>query len=422
MSSRAVLDNPWRMDAEVMSLIGVAHGTSHFFHLLLPPLFPWLIRDFGLSFTRAGFLMTVFFVISGTGQALAGFAVDRFGARPVLFSGMGLLALSGVALGLAGSYPGLLAAAALAGAGNSIFHPADFTLLNRRVSASRLGHAFASHGLAGNLGWAAGATTMGSLAAAVGWHAAGFGAALIATVVLAVLVVRRHALQDDIAARQPPRTPSTEREADPGRPIGPFAFLRSTAVWMCFVFFLLSTGAFGILQNFAPEILRHVYGVGLGLAGAGLTVYLLGSTVGMATGGFIAARARSSDFVIAIALTSAALVALWLASATVPVWALLPMLAVMGFGSGVAGPNRDLLVRQAATARFGVGSFGRVYGFVYSGLDVGLALTPVVFGRLLDAGMFRAALLGIALLQVGALVSALRVGQGARARLRPEPA
>ncbi|HEX7156973.1 MAG TPA: MFS transporter [Burkholderiaceae bacterium] len=422
MSSHAALDNPWRVDAEVIGLIGVAHGTSHFFHLLLPPLFPWLIRDFGLSFTQAGFLMTVFFVISGAGQALAGFAVDRFGARPVLFSGMGLLALSGVALGLASAYQGLLAAVALAGAGNSIFHPADFTLLNRRVSASRLGHAFASHGLAGNLGWAAGATAMGSLAAAAGWHAAGFGAALVAAAVLAALVIRREVLQDDIGAGAAARAESSRRAADQGRPIGPFAFLRSAAVWMCFVFFLLSTGAFGILQNFAPEILRHVYGVGLGMAGAGLTVYLLGSTAGMAAGGFIAARARSSDFVVAIALAFAALVALWLASATVPVWALLPMLAAMGFGSGVAGPNRDLLVRQAATARFGAGSFGRVYGFVYSGLDVGLALTPVAFGRLLDAGMFRAALLGIALLQVGALLSALRVGQGARERLRPEPA
>ena len=78
-----------RHDAEIIGLVGLAHGTSHFFHLMLPPLFPWLMRDFSLSFTEAGLLMTVFFVVSGVGQAVAGFVVDRVGARPVLFFGIG---------------------------------------------------------------------------------------------------------------------------------------------------------------------------------------------------------------------------------------------------------------------------------------------------------------------------------------------
>src|SRR5688500_20265198 len=89
---------PPRRDAEVIALVGLAHGTSHFFHLMLPPLFPWLMRDFALSFTEAGLLMTVFFVISGVGQALAGFVVDRFGARPVLFFGVATLGVSGLVL------------------------------------------------------------------------------------------------------------------------------------------------------------------------------------------------------------------------------------------------------------------------------------------------------------------------------------
>lgn len=139
---------------EVIALVGLAHGTSHFFHMLLPPLYPWLMRDFSLSFTQAGALMAVFFVVSGIGQALAGFVVDRHGARPVLFFGIATLAASGLVLALANDYPMLVLAAAVAGLGNSIFHPADFTLLNRRVRVTRLGHAFSVHGLAGNLGWA----------------------------------------------------------------------------------------------------------------------------------------------------------------------------------------------------------------------------------------------------------------------------
>src|SRR5258706_10128688 len=99
--------------------------------------------------------MSIFFLVSGIGQALAGFVVDRHGALPVLFFGVATLSLSAVVLSLAGSYDVLIASAALAGLGNSIFHPADFTLLNRRVSTKRLGHAFSTHGLSGNLGWAA---------------------------------------------------------------------------------------------------------------------------------------------------------------------------------------------------------------------------------------------------------------------------
>ena len=102
---------------------------------------------------RGGSVATTFFVISGIGQALAGFVVDKTGSRPVLFFGIGLLALSGVILGLSNSYAMLMLTAAVAGLGNSIFHPADFTLLNHRVAQPRLGHAFSMHGLSGNLGW-----------------------------------------------------------------------------------------------------------------------------------------------------------------------------------------------------------------------------------------------------------------------------
>jgi MFS family permease len=114
----------------------------------------------------------------------------------------------------------------------------------------------------------------------------------------------------------------------------------------------------------------------------------------------------------------AAVMAIALASGSLPAWLVLPVMALMGFGVGAAGPNRDLLVRKAATAQFGKSSYGRVYGFVYSGLDLGLALSPIAFGPLLDRGQFAAAMVGVAVLQVLALLSALRVGRSARAVAR----
>jgi MFS family permease len=408
----ATLERPWQHDAEVIGLISLAHGTSHFFHLLLPPLFPWLMSEFGLNYTQSGLLMTVFFLVSGVGQALAGFVVDRVGPGPVLLFGVGALSLSGVLLGSASGYGMLLVVAAVAGAGNSIFHPADFTLLNQQVSVARLGHAFSSHGLVGNLGWAGGAAFMGAVAATAGWHVAGYGAGGLALAVLLVLVLRREALFAAVSSGTPRPGRADRRDST-------FGFLGSSAIWMCFVFFFLATGAFAVLQNFAPALLGHVYRVSAALATAALTAYLLGSAAGTVLGGFIAVRFERTDATIGIALGASALLSVWLALGTVPGWGLLGLLALMGFGVGVAGPNRDLLVRRAAKARFGASSYGRVYGFVYSGLDVGMALTPLLFGSLLDAGLFRSALVGVAALQIGALLSALAVTHGATALRHP---
>jgi len=399
-----------RQDAEVIGLVGVAHACSHFSQLVMPPLFPWLMKDFGLSFTQAGFLVTVFFVVSGIGQAAAGFVVDRVGARPVLLFGVGTVAVSAIVLGLASGYAGLVAAAAVAGAGNSIFHPADFTLLNRRVSPSRLGHAFSVHGLAGNLGWALAPVSMAGIASIADWHVAALCAAAVGLVVFLVLLARRDVL-DDSAVESVVAARLATSEPVAGSQLG---FLRSGAVWMCFVFFFCITAAFGVLQSYAPAILGDVYGLQLALATAALTAYLLGSAAGTLLGGFVAARTEENDRVIGLALGVSAVIALILAWGVLPGWSVIALMTCMGFGAGVAGPSRDLLVRRAATARFGKSSYGRIYGFVYSGLDVGLAATPLVFGPLLDHGRFSAALVGVAVLQCAALASAARVGRRVR--------
>jgi MFS transporter, FSR family, fosmidomycin resistance protein len=395
-------------DAAVIGLIGVAHGTSHFFQLLLPPLFPWLMADFSLSYTQVGLLMTTFFVISGIGQALAGFVVDRVGAFRVLLFGVAALALAALMLSIADSYPVLLLTAALAGSGNSIFHPADFTILNHRVSQPRLGHAFSMHGLGGNLGWAAAPVFMAGLTSVAGWHVAGLGAAVLAATVFTILWLRRRVLMDPHDETAAAHVTQAQSPA----PARHFAFLSSSAVWLSFAFFLVTTMAFGILQNYAPAILSHVYGVSLVLANGGLTAYLLGSGGGMIVGGFLAER---GDRVVAAALAFAALMSAVLASGAMPQLALWPLMTAMGFGVGMAGPGRDLLVRRAATSRFGRSSFGRVYGFVYSGLDTGQALSPVLFGPLLDAGHFRPALFAVAVLQASGLFFALHVGSRVRA-------
>ena len=138
---------PWSDDARIVGLVGLAHGVSHFFHLILAPLYPWLRDAYGYSYAELGFIMTVFFVVSGGFQAVAGFIVDRYGALPTLMGGLFCLTSSAVVLGTSDSYAMLLVGAMLAGLGNSVFHPVDFWFINHRISVPRLGPAYSAHGL-----------------------------------------------------------------------------------------------------------------------------------------------------------------------------------------------------------------------------------------------------------------------------------
>jgi MFS family permease len=402
-----------RGDVRVIGLIGFAHATSHFFHLLLPPLFPWLMPEFGLSFTQAGAMMTVFFVVSAAGQALSGFVVDRIGPRRVLLAGIACFVLAALLLGAANGYAMLLAVGALAGLGNSVFHPADFTLLNRKVSTARLGHAFSVHGLSGNLGWAVAPVFLTGIAAAANWRTAALGAAGLGAAAWLVIWLQREATDlSEVAANA--------LNAEAGTKVShrstatTFGFLGVGAVWMCFCFFLVVTTAFGALQNYATPVMHEMYGLPLASAAATLTAFLLGGAAGIAAGGVLASRSGAHDRLIAAALAAAAALAVTIASGVLPAWSVLPAMGAMGFCGGIAGPSRDLLVRRAATARFGQQAFGRVYGFVYSGLDVGLAISPLLFGPLMDGGRFGAVLAGVALLQGAAILTALGVGRGSR--------
>lgn len=387
-----------RRDYATISLVGLAHGNSHFFHLMLPPLFPWLMPEFSLTFTEAGALMSVFFLISSIGQALSGFLVDRIGPVRVMYAGLALLGLSGFALGLAESYAMLLTAAALAGMGNAVFHPVDFTILNRRVSPARLGHAFSAHGLTGTIGWAAAPLTMAGIAGTAGWHVAGLVAGIWGFVVLLVVYWQR----DLLAVDELPLKVGVVHNAP-----ADLAFLKIRAVWQCFFFFLLTTMSLGVLQNFSPTILSRLYTLSLAAATSGLTVYMIGSACGIILGGFLAGRRESQLGSIAVALTVAALIASLLASAIPPAWSVLALMAGMGFCGGVVAPSRDLMVRTASMTAMGAQGYGRVYGFVYSGGDVGFVLAPLVFGPLMDAGQISSVMVGIALLQTMAIFTAL---------------
>lgn len=404
----------WRQDARVITLVGLAHGTSHFYHVILAALIPWLKPEFGLSYSQLGLLMTVFFVVSGVGQAMAGFVVDRLGARAVLFSGIALLGLSAVMLSSAHSYTQLMLGALLAGCGNSVFHPADYTLLNQRVSKARLAHGFSVHGISGNIGWALSPLFLTFVAARTDWRTALLCAALLPLAVLALLVWNRQALRPEPLAIPVAGAKTSSAPADGSA----FGFLKLKVVWLCFAFFLISAVALAGIQTFAATSLVSLYGMSLGTATSAYTCFMFASAAGMAYGGFLGAGSRNHDRIIMLAFGTAALLSLVLAAAVVPAWMAVVLMGLIGLVTGISGPSRDLMIRAAAPAN----ATGRVFGVVYSGLDSGLALGPLLFGALMDANHPSAVFVFIGIFQALVILTAVGVGSNTRVTVAPKTA
>ena len=359
-----------KSDYVVISLVALAHGTSHFFQLIVAPLFPLIKEELGVSYAALGFGVSLFYALSALLQPVAGFVVDRFGARGVLLGGVGLLAGGTFLAAASGSYALLVIGMALAGAGNSVFHPSDFSILNARVGSSRLGYAYSAHGVAGSLGYAAAPVFSGALGALFGWHAALYAASGVGFAVLLLLLLNssRFAISRETGSeRKPPAAHD-------------FRVLFVAPVVLCFLYFAVYAAGLAGLQSFSVTAMTVQYGVTAALASGALTAYMIGSASGIFVGGFIAARAGRHDLVAASGLALGSLWILLVAANAVPGAALPVLLALAGFCVGATGPSRDLIVRASTPP----GATGRVYGFVYSGLDVGSLSTPVFYGWLMD--------------------------------------
>jgi len=385
--------NSRKRDWLTIGLIGVAHAISHFFQLVIPSLYVPLAREFSLDFAELGLLVTVFFIASGLGQASSGFVVDRVGARPILCFGLSSFVIAAVMMGLAQGYGTLLLAAGIAGLGNSVFHPVDFAILNERIEPKRLGHAFSVHGLTGSLGWALTPVFITTLSYFFHWRVAVFCVAALCAAVLVLTFLGRSLL----AGREPTlRSDSTGNAAGAGvlASTGAWAtlmiLLSRPALWAAFLFFGFTSVALASIQNYTIPLLGSLYGIGEIAASSALSGYMVASAVGMMLGGFLVGTTAHTERIVAAALVLAATVLALLALSAVPTWLAVPAVALAGLCSGTAGPSRDMLVRRVTPK----GATGSAYGLVYSGMDVGAATGPLLFGLMLDAGVLQGPWLG----------------------------
>lgn len=370
----AIAAEPARRDVRVISLIGIAHGISHFYQLAFVTMLLIVRNRVGLSFEEIGLLGGLFYGVSGLAQTAAGFAVDRYGARPILSGGLATIGVALALISVAHSFWGFAAIAVLAGLGNSIFHPADFALMNASVNPKRLGRAFSIHGLGGSLGWAA-APVMYFLEDAFGWN----GAALIGAIPGLLLATLVYVFRNDfVDHRVEARAAAKKAGGEPS----PLSLFLQGPILLCLVYFALVAANTVGIQQFAVPAWHSMFGVSENFAAICLVVFIVGSAKGVFVGGFFADRVRHHDRVAAIGLLAAGAFTLPIAMQVISGDLLLPLLWLAGFAGGVTGPSRDMIVRSTTPP----GASGKVFGFVYSGLDIGSFLAPPVFGWLMSQG------------------------------------
>ncbi len=390
-------------ETKVIGLICAGHFFSHFYLLLVPPLFPILREVYGVGFTELGFALACFSITTGLVQIPVGFLVDRYGAGRILTAGMFLEAVAISLIGVFPLYGALVALMIAAGLANTVYHPADYAILNASVDKSRIGRVFSFHTFTGYLGDALGPATILFLTAFIDWRAAMIVCGASGAVVAALLWMNSEALADASGRR-----PAAQADGPPRRT--GMALLFSVPMLMGLLFFAgISITGRGF-SNFGVSTLHELYQTPLGTAGILISAYLFASPVGVLAGGYFADRATRHDLIAAGCFVAIA-ASIFLVAAFDPPNVLIGVLfAIAGFSNGFVAPPRDMMIRAITPP----GEMGKVFGFVSTGYNVGGTVAPILYGWLLDHADPRSLfwVMGVvALLTVGTV---LITGRGGR--------
>ena len=365
--------------AESRLIAGVcaAHLMSHYYMLMLAPLFAFVRADFGVSYIELALALTVFNVVSGLLQTPVGFLVDRFGARMVLIAGLALSSIAYAVAGLVNSYWVFIAMYGVAGLGNTAYHPADYSLLSRHVPPDRLSQIFSFHTFAGMVGSAIAPVTLLYMQSQFGWRGAYIGAALIGFAVLLVLIA-----QPEPDLGQPARAAAKARAGavDTG-----WRLLLSPPILLNLGFFVLTSIMTGGLNTYLVVALGALHATPPSVANTALTSLLAMNALGVLGGGVLASRTGHHALVAATGLTVGGIATALVGLIDFHPVTLVLLLGFSGFCVGATYPSRDMLVRSVTPPN----AYGRVFGFVSTGFNIGASIAPIVYGMLMDHGQPR---------------------------------
>jgi FSR family fosmidomycin resistance protein-like MFS transporter len=391
-----ILDTAPASHMRIVGVISAAHFVSHYYILILAPLLPFVRDAYGVSYTELGLALAAFNIVTGTLQTPAGFLVDWLGARVILIVGLLIGAVAFVVVGLVDSFWVLVAMFALAGVGNTVYHPADYALLSHHVPSDRIGQAFSIHTFAGMLGSAFAPASLLMMQSLWGWRGAFIGAGLFGFAIAAILLMVRDNAPAQVTAPQPRNV--TDKAADGWR------LLMSAPILMNLFFFILIALISGGMFNYSVVALGALYGTPAAVANSALSSLLFLSALGVLVGGVAATRISRHAFVAAAGLAGMALTAALVAQFDLGTVMLVSVMTIFGFFYGVIMPSRDMIVRDITPP----GSFGKVFGFVTTGFNIGGIVSPLVFGAIMDHGNPRLVFVAVAvfaLLSVIAVVS-----------------
>ena len=368
-------------ETKVVGLVSAAFFLSGVYLLVLPPVFPLLAAEFALSNTALGVMMSAYALASGLTQIPIGILVDRIGARWVLIVGTGVSALAVTLFGFATNYFMLLFLVALLGVAVCVFQPADYAILSASVERARLGRVFSLHTFGGNLGIMAAPLSIGLMAQLWGWRVAMFAAGGFGFAILIILILGQRFLNSDMSQSTADADPSTGPNAGSNEPKSQSNLLSAPFLMFLLFFIVMSMGGAGI-RTFTVTAMVDFHGATLASANAALTAFYLASAVGILFGGIVADRTDRHDLAVFAAVVPGAIAFALTGGFVLPAFMLSSALFVAGLGHGVLRPSRDKMV-QMATPR---GSIGRTFGFITTGAYCGNALTPALFGWVIDQG------------------------------------
>ena len=393
--------------AGVLGLISADHFFSHFYYLVLPPLFPLLTEVYGVGYTELGIGLMAMSLGNTLTAAPVGVLVDRYGARTLLIGGLALAGLCHVLIPLFPTFGALVFFMTLVGIANSVFHPANYAILDAVIPDRKVGRAFSVHTFGGYLGTAAAPATVILLEAYSDWQTAVMVSGAAGLLMAGVLLVCARHIPD---VRQ-----VSNRHAEVGdrRRPGAMQVLFSGPVLLGLVFFAVLAFAEIGISDFGVSSIHLVYSVPLTAATLALSAYLFAAPVGVLMGGWLADAFPRHDIVAAVCMTVFA-VCLAASALLQPTWAvLIALLAVAGLVSGLVAPSRDLIIRSVTPP----GDMGKVFGFVSAGFNLGGLLAPPFFGYLLDHSDPRIVFAFAAVFGVVAALVALATGRGVRTRV-----